>query len=180
MAYNAQNANLLQYKLHPFIGGPKVSSLQHCGPVPTVTQTLTSDSRRICTWGSRFLSHHCSLQSSMLPNADHGYYAPLPFFCPSSSIPCPRRSFSFMRVAEPSCLRHCLQCSGWSLSSQPLRYCRLPWLLCPNSHGFWLWYVARNMLRRRSFTLSLHLHQNCLSAKMAASSVAAGPCSNTR
>ena len=36
---------LLQYKIYPFIGSPKVSPLQHCGHVPTVTQTLTSDSR---------------------------------------------------------------------------------------------------------------------------------------
>ena len=34
------------------------------------------------------------------------------------------------------------------------------------------------MLQRRSSTLS-PLRQNCLSAKLAASSVAAGPCSNT-
>ena len=29
---------LLQYKIYPFIGSPKVLPLQHCGPVPTVTQ----------------------------------------------------------------------------------------------------------------------------------------------
>ena len=33
-----ERTNPLQYKIYPFIGGPKVSSLQHCGPVPTVTQ----------------------------------------------------------------------------------------------------------------------------------------------
>ena len=38
MAQNSQNANLLQYKIHPFIGGLKVSPLQHYRPVPTVTQ----------------------------------------------------------------------------------------------------------------------------------------------
>ena len=29
-------ANPLQYKMQAFISGPKVSPLQHCGPVPTV------------------------------------------------------------------------------------------------------------------------------------------------
>ena len=29
-------ANPLQYKMQAFIGGPKVSPLQNCGPVPTV------------------------------------------------------------------------------------------------------------------------------------------------
>ena len=82
-----------------------------------------------------------------------------------------------MRVVEPSYLRPCLQCSGWALSSRPLRYYRLSWLLCSNSHGFRLCSAARNMLRRRSSIFSL-LRQNCLSAKLAASSVATGPCSN--
>ena len=36
---------LLQYKIYPFIGSLKVLPLQHCGPIPTVTQTLISDSR---------------------------------------------------------------------------------------------------------------------------------------
>ena len=53
--------------------------LKHCGPVPTVTQTLISDSRSSLSLGNRFPSHHSSLQSSMLPGTDHGYYAPLLF-----------------------------------------------------------------------------------------------------
>ena len=48
----------------------------------------------------------------------------LPFY-PLSSIPRPIAPFLFMRVAEPSCLRRCLKCSGWALSSRPLGYCCL-------------------------------------------------------
>ena len=83
-----------------------------------------------------------------------------------------------MRVAEPSCLHHCLQCSGWALSSRLLRYSRLPWLLHLLRHGFRLCSVVGNVLQCCSSILS-PLRQNCLSAKLAASSVAAGPCSNS-
>ena len=38
----------------------------------------------------------------------------------NASAPC---SFSFMRVADPSYIHRCLKCSGWALSSRPLRYC---------------------------------------------------------
>ena len=42
--YKLNEPTLLQYKIYPFIGSPKVFPLQHCGHVPTVTQTIISDS----------------------------------------------------------------------------------------------------------------------------------------
>ena len=65
----------------------------------------------------------------MLPDVDRGYgHHFLLSFVFNTSAHC---SFSFMRVADPSCLRRCLKCSGWALSSRPLRYCLL-WLPCPD------------------------------------------------
>ena len=132
----------------------------------------------ICTWGSCFWSHHSSLQSSMLPDTDHGYYAPLRFSvlrlqCFSLVAP-----FPLWGSLSPLVFYRCLQCSGWALSSQPLRYrCLLDF----------------SILKVMVFGSALQL-ETCygvvalpclLSAKtyifppkLAASSVAAGPCSN--
>ena len=76
----------------------------------------------ICTWGSRFPSHHSSLQSSMLPDTDHGYYALLHFSvlrlqCLSLVAPS-----SLWGSLSPPVFHRCLQCSGWALPSRPLRY----------------------------------------------------------
>ena len=43
--YLTNRPTLLQYKIYSYIGSPEVVPLQHCGPVPTVTQTLISDSQ---------------------------------------------------------------------------------------------------------------------------------------
>ena len=90
--FTIQNTSLYRWP-----EGLAITTLWAC---PNSNQkTLTSDSQHICTWGGHFSSHHCSLQSSMLPDTDHGYYALLRLQCFSLVAP----SY-FMRVDEPSCL----------------------------------------------------------------------------
>ena len=143
-------------------------------------KTLTSDSQHICTWSSCFPSHHYSLQSSMLPSADHGYYAPLPFTTASCSLPCfppltmgtSAASHLLSFILNTSALSLLFLYEGsWALLSSPL-----PWMQWLSSlfSATALSAVVELSLLGRSGTVCFWL--SC--PDIATFPVAAGPCSN--
>ena len=108
-------SNLLQYKIHPYIGSPKVSPLQHCGPVPTVTpKTLTLKVGAYVLWAAAFrhTTAFCSLPRFPVLIVGMGTASSVTLILSFIFNASTRCSFSFMRVAEPSCVRRCLKCSG--------------------------------------------------------------------
>ena len=92
--------------------------IQNYGPIPTVTQNPNCDSRPIYTLNCRLL---VTLQlSAVFRDFRRWLWVWTPLrrllpFCPLSLIPQPIPPSPFMRVAEPSCRRRCLKCSGWAL-----------------------------------------------------------------
>ena len=116
----------------------------------------------------------------MLPCTDHGYYAPLFFSILRLQFFSLIAPSSFMRVVEPSCLPP-LPSMQWVSSLFLAAQLPLPLFDFPISkiHGFRLCSAAGTVLRRRSSILSSFPPKLISPPKLAASSVVAGPCSNS-